>query len=518
MDAESTEGQLRAGQLIADRYLVEALIGRGGMAEVYQARDERLTRPVALKVLRRHYARDPLLRSRFEEEARAAALVSHPNVVAVFDAGEDDTESFIVMELVAGETLFDLIARGPIEPGQVRSIGGQVLDAIGAAHARGVLHRDIKPANVLIDSEGTAKVADFGIAKAIHPSPDGGDPTSMNMVLGTPSYLAPERAQGNPATVRSDLWAVGVLLYEAVTGVRPFEGDSAIAVTLAAQQARYLPVRERRPEIDAGLASVIERAIAPDPQMRFASAPEMADALRDPSGNATLLMAPGAPGLASGGQDTQITAAQQGADPSSIAAMGLGMAGFAADSLTGAPATTALPVSRDDEIVSEPPRRRRRRGAAILAGAAVATLLCGILVLVLLAPGPSGGGKTRHTGTRSPRTTTPPKLSSTPSSTVANATPTSSVLTTSTTEPKAKPTTTTTTTPRSTPTTKPKSKPKPAPTTTSTTTTSTSTSTTTTSTSTSTTTTTTTTTPAAQPPAAMPSSSSPAPPGTIATS
>ena len=250
-----TAGQLPDGRVLAGRYRVEGIIGRGGMAEVYRGADVRLARPIAIKVLRAQYALDPELRRRFEEEAKAVAMLSHPNVVAVYDAGEDESTAFIVMELVPGETLADRITRGPLDEAAVRRVGGEVLDALAAAHARGLLHRDIKPANVLLTDDGTAKVADFGIAKALHPSPDTSEPTAMHLVLGTPTYLAPERAQGNPATVRSDLWSVGVLLYESLTGEKPFEGDTPIAIALAALEGRYQPVLAVRPGVDPSLAA-----------------------------------------------------------------------------------------------------------------------------------------------------------------------------------------------------------------------------------------------------------------------
>ncbi|MGH9293420.1 MAG: serine/threonine-protein kinase, partial [Acidimicrobiales bacterium] len=202
--------QLAIGQLLAGRYRVEALIGQGGMAEVYRGRDERLARPVALKVLLSSFAGDSELRSRFEEEAKAAAMVSHPNIVAVYDAGEDEGRAFIVMELVPGETLAALVGRQPMDVGLVRRLGAGILDALAAAHASGLLHRDIKPANVLLGPDDTARVADFGIAKAAQASA-ADDRTIVNAVLGTPMYLAPERARGSPATVRSDLWSVGVV-------------------------------------------------------------------------------------------------------------------------------------------------------------------------------------------------------------------------------------------------------------------------------------------------------------------
>ncbi len=300
MQPDKTVGQLTDGDVLAGRYRVQSLIGRGGMAEVYCALDERLARGVAVKVLRASYGRDTAFRARFEEEARAAAMVSHPNVVAIFDAGEDGDAAFIVMELVNGETLAGRISRGPLGKAAARRIAGEVLDALAAAHSRGVLHRDIKPANVILSPEGTVKVADFGIAKAAHPSPDGDEPTTMNVVLGTPSYLAPERAQGRPATVRSDLWSVGVMLYESLTATKPFEGANPVAVARAAEEGRYRPVEDLRPDADPALVAVISRALRPDPADRFTSAAEMARVLRDPGADPSRLVSPLASALAGG--------------------------------------------------------------------------------------------------------------------------------------------------------------------------------------------------------------------------
>ncbi len=375
-------GQLLRGQLLADRYLVGEMIGEGGMAEVYRGRDQRLTRPVALKVLRPHLAHDPHLRQRFEEEARAAAHVTSPYVVSVYDAGEDDSKAFIVMELVTGETLHDLIARGPLAPAATRVVGAQVLAALEAAHAKGVLHRDIKPANILLTQEGMAKVSDFGIAKAVHPSPGTEDENTGNVILGTPSYLAPERARGEPASVASDLWSVGVLLYEALTGQRPFQGENAVAVSLAASQGSYEPVTALRPDVDPALAAVISRALAVEPTERYGSAAEMAAALEAPAGLAdpTLGLPLGA--LAAGSERTD---AITGTAPATAVLAGAG-AGAVALGTTGVLAGTQFtppPASRP---------RRSRRGTALLAGAGLALLLGAAAGAVLLLPGATGSG------------------------------------------------------------------------------------------------------------------------------
>src|SRR5436190_16841542 len=186
------------------------------MADVYDALDLRLDRPVAVKVLRPQMAANPDVRRRFEAEARAAARLSHPNVVSVFDTGEDGMP-FIVMERLPGETLADRIGRGSVDPDWLKRVAGDILLALQAAHAAGIVHRDVKPGNVLIAANGCAKVADFGIAKSMEALP-GADHTATNMLVGTPAYLAPERIDGRPATAQSDLYSVGVLLYEALAG------------------------------------------------------------------------------------------------------------------------------------------------------------------------------------------------------------------------------------------------------------------------------------------------------------
>ena len=435
MEPDNSVGRLAAGRVLAGRYVVAELIGRGGMAEVYRGRDQRLARPVALKVLRAQFAHDPALRLRFEEEAKAAALVSHPNVVGVYDAGEDadvtsgqgsggEHYAFIVMELVVGESLADRIARGPLDSAATRRIGGQILDALSAAHARGVLHRDIKPANVLLTDDGTAKVADFGIAKALHPSSGDDEPTAISIVLGTPGYLAPERAQGNPATVRSDLWSVGVLLYECMTGIRPFMGDNPIAVTLAAQEGRYEPLLERRPEADVALAAIIERALDPDPDQRFTSAAEMARALNIPDARTAPLVDPlltgttvetevvspedlagggtsvgraagagvggGAAGLAGGAAGAGLAGGAGGGPPfGTTRAMpaggaGVGRAGLAAGGTGNGPPTSGTFTRGGplDVPYNAPTKRPPRRGVAVVAAAAIVALLAGIAAIV----------------------------------------------------------------------------------------------------------------------------------------
>lgn len=266
---------LTESDVVAGRYRLGGVVGRGGMAEVRTAEDLRLGRSVAVKLLRTDLAEQDGVRERFEDEARAAARLSHPNVVAVFDTGEHEGIPYIVMELLPGSSLADLIAEGPLDVETVRRIGMQVLAALHAAHAAGLIHRDIKPANVLLAADGTAKVADFGIAK----SAEAQTHTATGMLLGTAAYVPPERLAGHPAIPESDLYSVGVLLYEAVTGDRPFGGDTPIVIASAIQRGRPRPVTELRRDLDPGLVAVIERAMLANPYDRFRSAGEMAEAL-----------------------------------------------------------------------------------------------------------------------------------------------------------------------------------------------------------------------------------------------
>lgn len=332
---------LTQGECLAGRYELGEMIGRGGMAEVRAGRDLRLRRDVAVKTLRPELSGQPDIRRRFEREARAAARLAHPNVVAVHDVGEDSGVPFIVMERVTGPTLHEQLADGPFDAARARHVGAQVLDALAAAHAAGVVHRDVKPGNVLIGAAGVAKVTDFGIAKAV--DDDEGatgeiDITIVGELVGTVAYMAPERLAGRPATVQSDLYSVGVMLYEALAGARPFPGDTPMAVAHAVQVAQPEPLATVRPGLDPGLVAVVERAMTRMPEDRFASAAEMAAALRAapdaaPDAAPTILAAPG----------TRVFE-----DPVADGA--------------------AAPVS-------VAPRARRPRAVVVLAGAAVAALL-----------------------------------------------------------------------------------------------------------------------------------------------
>ncbi|MEN3315207.1 MAG: eukaryotic-like serine/threonine-protein kinase [Acidimicrobiaceae bacterium] len=297
------------------------MIGRGGMAEVFAGVDRRLGRPVAIKLLLPAMAARPDIRSRFEAEARAAASLSHPNAVAVFDTGEHDGVPYIVMERLGGETLGDRMTDGPVDPDWLITVAIEVLGALAAAHAVGLIHRDVKPGNILLAADGRAKVADFGIAKSLESDGDV-DLTTTGQLLGTPAYLAPERLDGTAASPRSDLWALGVVLYEALAGFKPFGGTTPLAVAGAVTAGAHRPLSEVRPDLDPALVSCVERAMAHDPSARFASAGEMAGALTAPAPGAAALAetvnmagpVPG-PGAGPGLDGTQVLEGAAAHDP-----------------------------------------------------------------------------------------------------------------------------------------------------------------------------------------------------------
>ncbi|HEY7106060.1 MAG TPA: serine/threonine-protein kinase [Acidimicrobiia bacterium] len=262
---------------LAGRYELGETIGRGGMADVRAATDTRLGRDVAVKLLRADLAARADARRRFDAEARAAARLTHPNIVVVYDCGEDLDVPFLVMERLPGDTLAGELADGPVTVERARAVGVAILAALAHAHRHGVIHRDVKPANVLLAADGTPKVADFGIAKTAED--DTGTLTLTGELVATPAYLAPERIRDAPATFASDLYAVGVVLYEALAGRRPFTGDSPVAVLDAVLRDDAPRLVQLRPDVPRDVAAVVERAMAHDPVERFTSAEEMAAAL-----------------------------------------------------------------------------------------------------------------------------------------------------------------------------------------------------------------------------------------------
>jgi eukaryotic-like serine/threonine-protein kinase len=249
------------------------------MAQVREAVDLRLGRRVAVKLLPGGAADG--LRARFLREARLAAQFTHPHAVMVYDAGEDRDALFLAMELVDGPSLADVLARrGMLETTEAIAVADQVLAAVGAAHDAGLIHRDIKPSNILFTQDGVAKLADFGIAKST--GEWGMSLTATGQMIGTPQYLSPEQAAGGDATPASDLYSVGVVLFEMLTGSPPFAGGTALATALAHQQEPVPSLTERRPDVDRDLAAVVERALAKSPEQRYAEAAAMRAALAAP--------------------------------------------------------------------------------------------------------------------------------------------------------------------------------------------------------------------------------------------
>jgi len=292
-----------APSLIADRYEVGELIGRGGMADVHAGTDRRLGRPVAVKLLQGHMAAQPDVRTRFEAEARSAARLTSPHAVAVFDTGEHEGVPYIVMERLPGRTLADRIAEGPLDPEELRPIATEVLAALAEAHRAGLIHRDVKPGNILLTADGHAKIADFGIAKSVQEA-SLADLTVTGQVLGTPAYLAPEQLEGDAASPRSDIYALGVVLYEALVGTKPFTGTTPITVARAVVAGDHRPLGELRPDLDPALVRTVERAMATDPARRFASVSELAGALA--AGPSAGTAGAAAPTLATPAGDTMV--------------------------------------------------------------------------------------------------------------------------------------------------------------------------------------------------------------------
>ena len=262
--------------VLAERYQLGALIATGGMGSVYRAVDTHLRRPVAVKVLKRVLADDSTFLERFRREARAAAAISHPGVATVYDYGERSNEAFIVMELIEGDTLAERIARHGRLPWQMAfAVAEQVAAALSAAHGHGVVHRDVKPANILLDRAGHVKVTDFGIARAAQAT----TLTRPGMVLGSANYVAPEQAQGNQVGPAADLYSLGCVLFESVTGNTPYQGPNAVSIATQHVSSPVPDPRDQVPELPAAAAELIVRSLGKQPGARFPSAASMAAAL-----------------------------------------------------------------------------------------------------------------------------------------------------------------------------------------------------------------------------------------------
>jgi serine/threonine-protein kinase len=337
---------------VAERYDLLDVLGRGGMGVVYRARDRVLARTVAVKVLPRDLAGDPALVARFEREARAAGALNHPNIVGVYDTGREAATHFIVMEYVDGRSLAEIVRdRGPLAPHEATQIAVQIADALAAAHRAGIIHRDIKPANVMVDSSRRVKVLDFGIARVAQAT----SLTQPAVVLGSVPYLAPELTHGRPGTERSDIYALGCVLHELLTGHPPFVGDHPAAVMHQHNTAEPRHPADLNPLVPAPLDALVMQMLAKRPEDRPASAQELAAAL-------TSLDA---------GRARQPAAAEVPTEP-----------------------TQPLPRARD-------PRRARWMAAAGLAVLGLAALLVALLA------SPSGQPRHRATGAQRPAATHP---------------------------------------------------------------------------------------------------------------
>jgi eukaryotic-like serine/threonine-protein kinase len=364
-------------RLLGGRYELDGVVGRGGMAEVYRARDIRLDRIVAVKTLREDLARDQTFQARFRREAQSAASLNHPSIVAVYDTGEDAATAahvpYIVMEYVDGRTLRDLLREDRrLLPERAVEITDGVLRALDYSHRHGIVHRDIKPGNVMLTRSGQVKVMDFGIARAV--SDAQATMTQTAQVIGTAQYLSPEQARGERVDARSDVYSTGCLLYELLTGRPPFLGDSPVAIAYQHVRENPIPPSQLDPEVPRWADSIVLRAMAKDPRVRYQSAGEMrADIQRALSG-------------------VPVAAPQTGAyGPTQR--MGPGTA------LAGRP-TTAIPGYDYGEEEPAYPARRRNRRAALLWAAGVLLVLAvvGGVAYVVLGQGSSGNPVPQVTG------------------------------------------------------------------------------------------------------------------------
>jgi eukaryotic-like serine/threonine-protein kinase len=260
------------GELIADRYELVELIGKGGMSSVFKAHDRMLDRTVAIKILHPQFTDDEEYVERFRREARSVAQLSHPNIVTVIDRGEDERRQFIVFEYVEGENLKQRLQRtGAMPVHDALLLGLQMARALSFAHSRGLVHRDVKPQNVLLNDDGQAKMTDFGIARSV----DVQGVTITGTVLGTSEYIAPEQARGQRVDAQTDVYSLGVVLYELLTGAVPYEGETFVTVALKHVNEPVRSVLERRPDAPPRLALAVERAMAKSPDERYDSMDEL---------------------------------------------------------------------------------------------------------------------------------------------------------------------------------------------------------------------------------------------------
>ncbi|MEY9877017.1 serine/threonine protein kinase [Streptacidiphilus sp. MAP12-33] len=382
---------------LGDRYLLCELLGSGGMAEVYRARDLRLDRAVAVKVLRPELAADPVQRVRFGREARAAASLNHPGIVAVFDSGEGAGPQldlpYLVMEYLPGRTLAQLVTEtGPLPPRQALRVVAEILDALDHAHRHGMVHRDVKPANVMVveDAAETVKLMDFGIARSLGRGAAAAEQalTAAGMVIGTADYLSPEQARGEAADARSDLYAVGCLLHELLTGVLPLTADTPLNTVMRRLREDPDPPSLLAPSLPASVDALVLRTLSRDPADRYPDAATMAVAVRSVAAELAAGSSPTVPlGQAVTPRQGREELREQPTTADGPSFSGSDRSGWlvaprgeAADRQSPAPADIATPDSaaRGGSGATsrrrEPPRRRRR---AVVVGAAVAVVVAG---------------------------------------------------------------------------------------------------------------------------------------------
>jgi serine/threonine protein kinase len=270
-------------------YEIQSLIGQGGMGEVYRARDPKLKRDIAIKVLPETTAADPERRARFEREAQSIAALNHPNIVTIHSVEEADGVLFLTMEYVEGRPLSDLMVKGGLRLPQILDVAVPLADAISAAHQKGITHRDLKPANVMVTADCRVKVLDFGLAKLMEASPVEmgvtGLPTSPltgeGRIVGTVAYMSPEQAEGKPLDHRSDLFSFGVMLFELVTGERPFKGDTSVSVISSIIKDTPASVTDLRPTVPRDLSRIVRRCLVKDADHRYQTAKDLRNELED---------------------------------------------------------------------------------------------------------------------------------------------------------------------------------------------------------------------------------------------